>query len=90
MIFILSIRRRCTVLPEEARKVDARSWKSAAVPDVFCYRLPKREVPWSVSTVPDMLTILRRKLAKLAPEVQARVELVDGDMRAFSWTDTLV
>jgi len=33
---------------------------------------------------PDMLTILRRKLAKLAPEVQARVELVEGDMRAFS------
>ncbi len=33
---------------------------------------------------PEMLTLLRRKLAKLSPDVQARVELVEGDMRDFS------
>jgi SAM-dependent methyltransferase len=33
---------------------------------------------------PTMLGILRRKLAKLSPEVQSRVELVQEDMRAFS------
>lgn len=32
----------------------------------------------------DMLAVLRHKLAKLAPDVQARVELVEGDMRDFS------
>lgn len=32
----------------------------------------------------DMLAILRQKLAKLSPDVQARVELVEGDMRDFS------
>jgi SAM-dependent methyltransferase len=33
---------------------------------------------------PDMLAILRQKLAKLNPEVQARVELNESDMRDFS------
>ena len=33
---------------------------------------------------PDMLAVLRRKLEKLAPDVQARVELIEGDMRDFS------
>jgi SAM-dependent methyltransferase len=33
----------------------------------------------------DMLAVLRRKLAKFSPEVQARVELVEGDMRDFSF-----
>jgi SAM-dependent methyltransferase len=33
---------------------------------------------------PDMLAVLRHKLAKIAPDVQARVELVEGDMRDFS------
>lgn len=33
---------------------------------------------------PDMLAVLRGKLAKLTPDVQARVELIEGDMRDFS------
>ncbi|MBM4257697.1 MAG: class I SAM-dependent methyltransferase [Deltaproteobacteria bacterium] len=32
----------------------------------------------------DMLAVLRQKLARLGPDVQARVELFEGDMRDFS------
>lgn len=33
--------------------------------------------------VPEMLAVARRKLAGLSPDVQARVQLVEGDMRGF-------
>ena len=33
---------------------------------------------------PEMLEILRRRLREQAPDVQARVQLVEGDMRRFS------
>jgi len=70
---------------EEARKVDT------PILEIGCgtgrILLPIAQAGSAVVGLdrsPDMLTILRRKLAKLAPEVRARVELVEGDMRDFS------
>jgi SAM-dependent methyltransferase len=36
---------------------------------------------------PAMLALLRQKLAKLGPDVQGRVSLIEGDMRDFAFAD---